>query len=105
VSAPVSVPPNTPDADAKKESRVIVIGDSDFAANRAIGIQGNRELFLNMANWLAQQENLIAIRPKNPDDRPITMTVDQQRTVFWFTLVLVPGLLFLNGIRVWWKRR
>ena len=60
--------PATPDAkpdDAPKpETRVVVVGDSDFASNRALGIQGNRELFLNMANWLAQQENLIAIRPK-----------------------------------------
>ena len=90
---------------SQAETRVVVVGDSDFASNRAVGIQGNREIFLNMANWLAQQEDLIAIRPKSPEDRPLTMTADQQRMVFYFTMFIVPALLFGNGVRVWWKRR
>ena len=48
---------------------MVVIGDSDFAANSVLGVQGNRDLFLNTVNWLAQQENLIAIRPREPEDR------------------------------------
>jgi ABC-type uncharacterized transport system involved in gliding motility auxiliary subunit len=105
-----ATPPTGPEAPPapeapKPESRVVIVGDSDFASNRAVGIQGNREIFLNMANWLAQQENLIAIRPKNPDERPLTMTADQQRMVFYFTMFIVPALLFANGVRVWWKKR
>ena len=42
------------------------IGDSDFIANAYLGVEGNRDLFMNTVNWLAQQENLIAIRPKEP---------------------------------------
>ena len=48
----------------KPESRIVVIGDSDFASNGILGVQGNRDFFLNSVNWLAQQENLIAIRPR-----------------------------------------
>jgi ABC-type uncharacterized transport system involved in gliding motility auxiliary subunit len=97
---------DVPDADAPApESRVVVVGDSDFASNRALGLQGNRELFLNMANWLAQQEDLIAIRPRSPEDRPITMTADQSSSVFWFTMGIVPGLLFANAVRVYWRKR
>ena len=58
-------PATTPDA-PKPETRVVVIGDSDFAANAALGIQGNRDLFMNIVGWLSQQENLISIRPKEP---------------------------------------
>ena len=106
VSAAAADAPVSNDASAPKpESRMVVVGDSDFASNRALGIQGNRELFLNIANWLAQQEDLIAIRPENPEDRPITMTADQGTMVFWFTMVIIPALLFLNGVRVWWKKR
>lgn len=94
-----------PDDAPKPETRVIIVGDSDFVTNRALGIQGNRDIFLNMANWLAQQENLIAIRPRSPEDRPLTMTADQQRMVFYFTMFVVPALLLGNGVRVWWKRR
>ena len=60
----------------KPETRVAVVGDSDFAANAGLGIQGNRDLFMNTLGWLSQQENLIAIRPKNPEDRRITLTDD-----------------------------
>jgi ABC-type uncharacterized transport system involved in gliding motility auxiliary subunit len=105
-AAPAPREPNAKPEDAPKpETRVVIVGDSDFASNRALSIQGNREIFLNMANWLAQQENLIAIRPRNPDERPLTMTADQQQYVFYFTMLLVPALLIGNGIRVWWKRR
>jgi gliding motility-associatede transport system auxiliary component len=93
-------------ADAPKpETRLVVVGDSDFISNQDMGIQGNREIFLNMANWLAQQEDLIAIRPKSPEDRPITMTADQGQMVFWFTMIIVPLLLFGNAVRVWWRNR
>ncbi|MCC7010837.1 MAG: GldG family protein [Acidobacteria bacterium] len=100
-AAPADAAPDAP----KPETRVVVVGDSDFASNRALGIQGNRDLFLNMANWLAQQEDLIAIRPRSPESRPLTMTADQQAMVFWFTMVIVPLLLIGNGVRVWWKKR
>jgi ABC-type uncharacterized transport system involved in gliding motility auxiliary subunit len=83
----------------------VVVGDSDFASNRAIGLQGNRDIFVNMANWLAQQENLIAIRPRDPQSRPLTMTADQGTVVFWFTQAVIPALLFAIGVRVWWRRR
>jgi len=42
-----------------------------FREQRALGVSGNRDLFLNTINWLAQQENLIAIRPRDPEDRRI----------------------------------
>jgi ABC-type uncharacterized transport system involved in gliding motility auxiliary subunit len=89
----------------KPEARVAVIGDSDFAANFALGIQGNRDLFLNAVNWLAQQENLIAIRPKQADDRRITMTADQHRFVQWLSLLLVPAAVLGAGIYTWSSRR
>jgi ABC-type uncharacterized transport system involved in gliding motility auxiliary subunit len=95
-----------PAADAPKpETRIVVVGDSDFARNGAIGVQGNREIFLNMANWLAQQEDLIAIRPADPANRPVTMTENQGFWVFWFTMLIVPVLLFANAFRLYWRRR
>ena len=68
-----SANPLDPEA-PKPEARVAVIGDSDFAANAYLGIQGNRDMFMNTLGWLSQQENLIAIRPKEAGDRRITLT-------------------------------
>lgn len=93
------------DDQPKPETRLAVIGDSDFAANFALGIQGNRDLFVNTVNWLAQQENLISIRPKDPEDRRISMTAGQQTAVRWLSLLILPALVFGAGIYSWMRRR
>ncbi len=107
-SAPAAAPAPAakPAADEPKpESRVVVFGDSDFASNLALGVPGNKDLFMNAVNWLAQQENLIAIRPREAEDRRITMTAGQQLQVVLLSLILVPLLVFGSGVYAWWRRR
>jgi ABC-type uncharacterized transport system involved in gliding motility auxiliary subunit len=106
--APPRLPTNTtPDAaePPKPESRVVVFGDSDFAANFGLGIQGNRDLFMNAVNWVAQNENLIAIRPRESADRRITITSDQHQRIMLMSLLIIPGLVFATGVYTWWRRR
>jgi ABC-type uncharacterized transport system involved in gliding motility auxiliary subunit len=106
VSAPAAEAPTPASTGVPKpETRVVIVGDSDFVSNNAIGIGGNKDLALNMANWAAQQENLIAIRPRDPQDRRITMTQDESERIFWLTFAIIPALLLLNGVRVWWRKR
>ena len=95
-----------PAADAPKpETRIVVIGDSDFATNNYLGISGNRDMFLNTVNWLAQQENLISIRPKDPDDRRLTMSAAAQRNITWLSWLGIPAIVFGLGIVSWARRR
>jgi len=103
-AAAAAAPGAAPDA-PKPETRVVVFGDSDFAANSGLGIQGNRDLFMNTVGWLSQQENLISIRPKDADDRRLTMTAAQQTNVTWLSLFIIPGLVFVVGVSAWWRRR
>jgi ABC-type uncharacterized transport system involved in gliding motility auxiliary subunit len=111
VSAPAAAaaapktPPANGEAPKTPETRVAAFGDSDYASNAALGIQGNRDLFLNTVNWLAQQENLITIRARDPEDRRITLTADQERRIFYLTVLIVPGLILLLGVQTWWRRR
>jgi ABC-type uncharacterized transport system involved in gliding motility auxiliary subunit len=109
VSAPASAPPppaeGAPADGPKPESRLVVTGDSDFASNQLLGFQGNQPLFLNMMNWLAQQEDLIAIRPKDPEDRRIQLTQGQLTGILWLTMAIIPLLLFGNAVRVYRKKR
>ena len=88
-----------------KEARLVVIGDSDFAANQFVGVQRNGDLFMNSINWLAQDEDLISIRPKNPADRRVSMTEADQNQLFWITLVFMPLATIGSGVYIWWKRR
>jgi gliding motility-associatede transport system auxiliary component len=107
-SAPVAAPPGAEkpgEEAARPETRVVVFGDSDFASNLALGISGNRDLFLNAVNWLAQQENLIAIRPKEAGDRRVTMTANQQLRVMILALFLIPLFVLGSGVYAWWRRR
>jgi ABC-type uncharacterized transport system involved in gliding motility auxiliary subunit len=110
VSAPASgTPPaanaSKPDEAPKPETRITVFGDSDFASNGWLGIAGNRDLFLNAVNWLAQQESLISIRPKDPEDRRVSLTSEQERFIFWLTVLIIPGLILFAGVQTWWRRR
>jgi len=104
-TAPAPKEPANGDAPKTPETRVVAFGDSDFASNAAIGVQGNRDLFLNTVNWLAQQENLISIRPRDPQDRRITLTERQAEFVRIMTIFVVPGLVLLAGVQTWWRRR
>jgi ABC-type uncharacterized transport system involved in gliding motility auxiliary subunit len=105
VSTPPAGAAPLAEAPAKAETRVAVYGDSDFAANAGLGIQGNRDLFLNTVGWLSQQENLISIRPKEADDRRITLTATQQNNITWLSLLIIPGFIFASGVYTWWRRR
>ena len=81
------------------------MGDSDFASNAYVGTQGNRDFFSNVVSWLAQQENLLSIRPKEPQDRRLSITESQQNIIDLMSIFLIPGLVFASGIYTWWRRR
>jgi ABC-type uncharacterized transport system involved in gliding motility auxiliary subunit len=89
----------------KPETRVVVFGDSDFGTNAYAGVPGNPNFFANAVNWLAQQENLIAIRPREAGDRRVTMTPRQQTAAFFTSILLLPAVVFGAGIYTWWRRR
>jgi ABC-type uncharacterized transport system involved in gliding motility auxiliary subunit len=93
------------DKEPAVKARLIVIGDSDFAVNSYFGAQGNGNLFLNMVSWLSQDEDLISIRPKAPEDRRVMLSQSQQSMLRLVTVFLLPGIVLVAGIVVWTRRR
>lgn len=89
----------------EKEARLAVIGDSDFASDAYFSGQGNGDLFLNTVNWLAQDEELISIRPKSQTNRRVELTASQRNSLFWLLVVIMPLGVIGSGTYVWWKRR
>jgi hypothetical protein len=89
----------------KPQTRIAVVGDSDFASNAVAGIAGNSDLFVNINNWLTQQEDLISIHPRDAGDRRISLSADQQRRLAWMSLLIVPGLILGSGVWAWSRRR
>lgn len=85
--------------------RFVVIGSADWAANSFLPFNGNRDLALNTINWLASDEDLISIRPKDRDDRRVTMTRSQLNWVGITSLGILPLGIVIAGVTVWWRRR
>lgn len=104
VAVDKEVKPSGETASAVK-GRMVVVGNSDFAANPYFEMQGNGNLFMNMVSWLAQEEDLISIRPKAPQDRKVIMSQSQERMLQLLALVFLPGAVLVAGIIVWSRRR
>ncbi|HSU90222.1 MAG TPA: hypothetical protein VLI44_02155, partial [Sporolactobacillaceae bacterium] len=65
----------------------------------------NRDFFINSADWLTGEENSISIRPRSIRASRFRLTTDQFSIVFAFAVLLLPELLLIAGIVVWWERR
>jgi ABC-type uncharacterized transport system involved in gliding motility auxiliary subunit len=86
-----------------ENGRFVVIGTSGFLANDTITTALNRDLALNIVNWLSSDEDLISIRPKEPEDRkldPKGVNLTLYSEVFAF-----PLLIIVAGVAVFLKRR
>jgi ABC-type uncharacterized transport system involved in gliding motility auxiliary subunit len=87
------------------DSRIVVFGDSDFASNAYFQTSVNGDLFLNVVSWLAEDTDLLSIRPRDPESRSITLTSSEGRMIFWATVVFFPLATLVFGLAVWYRRR
>jgi ABC-type uncharacterized transport system involved in gliding motility auxiliary subunit len=87
--------------------RFVVLGTSLWSQNSMLGSRslGNRDLLANMINWLSSDEDLISIRPKSPEDRPLNVSNGNLRSIFWLSFVIFPVGVVAFGMATWWKRR
>jgi len=83
----------------------VVIGDSDFAQNKYYIFQANSNFFNNAVSWLAEEKDLIAIAPKITAPKTVSLTQSGDRLVFFYTLIILPLLVFVAGIGIWLYRR
>ena len=98
-------PEDSKPEDSKKEGRIIAVGDSGFGGNSLLTFQANQDLFMNMIAWLAQDSDLISIRPKDPEVHRLNLTISGQRNVLIFSLLILPGFFVAWGLTNWWRRR
>jgi ABC-type uncharacterized transport system involved in gliding motility auxiliary subunit len=87
-------------ANKARHSRLVVFGDSDFASNAYLNLAGNKDLMLNTIGWLAEEEDLIAVRAKDQVSQPVILNVRQGRVVFWLPVIGLPAVFAVIGIIV-----
>jgi ABC-type uncharacterized transport system involved in gliding motility auxiliary subunit len=108
VTKDVKTPPPTAPAEgqeATESSRMVVFGDADFASNSYFHASGNADLFMNSLSWLVEEEDLISIRPREADDRRLTLTAGQTKAIFYLSIVVMPLAIVAIGIFVWSRKR
>ncbi len=94
----------------ERKSRLLIVGDSDFITDNFIGMLGGlgrqNLAFAAMAvNWLVKNEKLVSIPAKEPPERPYSVTDAQRRFTWALTAGIVPLLIIIAGVLVWWRRR
>ncbi len=94
-----------PRAEPRKKGQLLVVGDSDFISNSHFELSGNGDLFLNMANFLAEEAHLITIGSREPGGRPMLMTPGQANLFLLTVMVFVPLVVILAGLGVYRVRR
>jgi ABC-type uncharacterized transport system involved in gliding motility auxiliary subunit len=86
-------------------AQILTVGDSEFADNRYFNLSGNGDLFQNMVSYLAKEEDLISIRPKDSQGSPLVLTRAQAASLFYGGVALAPLALTMAGLGIWWRRR
>ncbi len=92
-------------AGSGRPSRVVLVGDSDFASNSFYGVLGNADFFQNIVAFLAEDENLIRIRPRGATGDTVYISAAGGRLVFAVSIVLVPLITLAVGTMVVLRRR
>jgi len=92
-------------AKVPSKARIVVFGSAQFAGNKFFKLQGNGDLFMNTVSWLAEEESLIAIRPKSERAQPIVLTAGQSWAFLLIPVVLTPLAWFVVGGIVYFSRK
>ena len=86
-------------------TKIIIFGDSDFATNKYFHSSDNSDVFLNSVNWLADDYELVSIRPKLTSYRELVVNSSERNFIKWSSCVIPPTIMLIFAIIVWWRRR
>ncbi|MCY3691350.1 MAG: GldG family protein [Chloroflexota bacterium] len=105
IVAPVGVPAPTERPPDNQIAGMAVFGDSDFIANRNVQRGSSAALFLNSANYLMGDFSLVSIRDREFVYREWNLDANEFNFVRFSTWLLLPGLMGIMAVVVWWVRR
>jgi ABC-type uncharacterized transport system involved in gliding motility auxiliary subunit len=86
-------------------TRLVVIGDADFASNVLLPQSGDQDLLMNSVNWLAEEESLISIRARSPSRELLNLSAADVTTIFLLTVVVMPGVMLVLALMKALQRR
>jgi ABC-type uncharacterized transport system involved in gliding motility auxiliary subunit len=87
------------------QSAVMIVGNAAFASNGYLTYPGNTDFFLKAIAWLAQEDDLVSLTPKEPAYHPFIPNPSQEQALVFFQVLVLPLLTLLLGLSVWKRRR
>ena len=87
------------------QSAIIIVGNAAFATNGYLTYPGNTDFFLKAIAWLAQEDELVSLTPKEPAFHPFVPNPSQEQALVFFQVLFLPLLTLFLGLSVWKKRR
>lgn len=92
--------------DRSSDTRIILVGDGDFAKDQFLGGRDNLNFFANMIDYLVDDAGLITIRSKDVSLPPLEQVSDGSKKMYKFGNMIVPPLLVLGyGLLRWQMRK
>ena len=90
-----------------ESSRLVVVGNAELLGNNAYRLSegASTDLTVNILNWLLDREEVIGIPPKEKKSLTISLDEKQLRNIALGVMGIVPGIVALFGLLVWWQRR
>jgi ABC-type uncharacterized transport system involved in gliding motility auxiliary subunit len=93
-------------AKAPEEARLVIVGSPRAADSQTLTqSRTNGDLFLNAVGWLVGQEELVSIRSKSVRASRAEFSPSQAGQLFYLSVLIIPELMVVLGIAVWWRRR
>jgi ABC-type uncharacterized transport system involved in gliding motility auxiliary subunit len=91
--------------DDPKAPRLVVVGNSRFAADGFLDSGANANFLRNALHWLTGTEKKMGIAPKTPERASLSLTQSQVRRIAVVTVLGMPLFAALVGAWVWYRRR
>lgn len=88
-----------------ERTRALVVGDVDFVSDAFVREAGNAQFLRQATSWLTETEDLVALSPNVPRDRPLRLTDDRVTYAYALSVGLVPSGFLVAGALVWLLRR
>ena len=107
ISLAVAVTANLKEMGTDQEgtARLAVFGNEAFANNQYISQYFNRDMLLNTISWLGGEEGLISVRPRTLRASRVQFTAEQGTAIFYLSVLILPEILLIVGLGVWWSRK
>ena len=91
--------------DQEGTARLAVFGNEVFANNQYISQYFNRDMLLNTIGWLGGEEGLISVRTRTLRASRVQFTAEQGTAIFYLSVLILPEILLIVGLGVWWSRK